>query len=176
MLYDCAERWHTGSALPIILIGVVGLGLLGPYSYLAGAMALDFGGRQGGATSSALIDGIGYLGGIFAGDSVARLAVHYSWGGVFVVLSRHQCCIGGGGGLAVSFSREGKRESLQANNVATVADEVIAIFEKRGESAYYGEDVSQLRTRACRRRIVPVGRVPAALWLWLLWCMTLGIF
>lgn len=28
--------------------------------------------------------------------------------------------------------------------MATVADEVIAIFAKRGESAYYGEDVSQL--------------------------------
>jgi OPA family glycerol-3-phosphate transporter-like MFS transporter len=77
----------TQGALPMILIGAVGLGLLGPYSYLAGAMALDFGGKQGGATSSALIDGIGYLGGIFAGDSVARLAVHYGWGGVFVVLA-----------------------------------------------------------------------------------------
>ncbi len=28
--------------------------------------------------------------------------------------------------------------------MATVADEVLAIFEKKGESAYYGEDVSQL--------------------------------
>ena len=43
---------HQGAqgALPLILIGVVGLGLLGPYSYLGGAMALDFGGMQGGAT------------------------------------------------------------------------------------------------------------------------------
>jgi OPA family glycerol-3-phosphate transporter-like MFS transporter len=82
-----ALKGGTQGALPMILIGVVGLGLLGPYSYLAGAMALDFGGRQGGATSSALIDGIGYSGGIFAGDSVARLAVHYGWGGVFTTLA-----------------------------------------------------------------------------------------
>jgi OPA family glycerol-3-phosphate transporter-like MFS transporter len=82
-----ALKSGTQGALPMLLIGVVGLGLLGPYSYLAGAMALDFGGRQGGATSSALIDGVGYLGGIFAGDSVARLAVHYGWGGVFMVLA-----------------------------------------------------------------------------------------
>lgn len=82
-----ALKSGTQGALPLILIGIVGLGLLGPYSYLAGAMALDFGGRQGGATSSALIDAIGYLGGIFAGDSVARLAVHYGWGGVFIALA-----------------------------------------------------------------------------------------
>ncbi len=77
----------TASTLPLVLVGVVGFGLLGPYSYLAGAMALDFGGKQGGATSSGLIDGIGYMGGILAGDSVARLAVRFGWGGVFVSLA-----------------------------------------------------------------------------------------
>lgn len=77
----------TQGILPIVLIGIVGLGLLGPYSYLAGAMALDFGGKQGGATSSALIDGIGYLGGILAGDTVARLSVHYGWSGVFIAMA-----------------------------------------------------------------------------------------
>jgi OPA family glycerol-3-phosphate transporter-like MFS transporter len=54
-------------SLPLIVIGVVAFGLLGPYSYLAGAMALDFGGSQGGATSSGIIDGVGYLGGVLAG-------------------------------------------------------------------------------------------------------------
>jgi OPA family glycerol-3-phosphate transporter-like MFS transporter len=65
---------HPGSQgmLPIVLIGVVGLGLLGPYSYLAGAMALDLGGRRGGATSSGLIDGVGYLGGVLAGVACLR--------------------------------------------------------------------------------------------------------
>ncbi len=77
----------TQGALPMLLIGLVGLGLLGPYSYLAGAMALDFGGKKGGATSSGLIDGVGYVGGIFAGDSVARLSVHYGWSGVFITLA-----------------------------------------------------------------------------------------
>jgi OPA family glycerol-3-phosphate transporter-like MFS transporter len=80
---------HTGTRgpLPIVLIGLVGFGLLGPYSYLAGAMALDFGGKQGGATSSGLIDGVGYLGGILAGDSVARWAVRFGWGGVFAIMA-----------------------------------------------------------------------------------------
>src|SRR6202034_1939199 len=60
---------------PIVMIGVVAFCLLGPYSYLGGAFALDFGGKQASAASSGIIDGIGYLGGVLAGDSVARLAV-----------------------------------------------------------------------------------------------------
>jgi OPA family glycerol-3-phosphate transporter-like MFS transporter len=80
---------HSGSQglVPIVLIGLVGLGLLGPYSYLAGAMALDIGGKRGGATSSGLIDGVGYLGGVLAGDSVARISVHSGWSGVFAALA-----------------------------------------------------------------------------------------
>ncbi len=75
------------SNLPLILIGIVGFGLLGPYSYLAGAMALDFGGRRGGATSSGVIDGVGYFGGVLAGDSVARLSVALGWRSVFAALA-----------------------------------------------------------------------------------------
>jgi sugar phosphate permease len=50
-------------------------------------MALDFGGKQGGATSSGLIDGIGYVGGILAGDGVARISVLFGWSGVFHALA-----------------------------------------------------------------------------------------
>ncbi|HEV3179408.1 MAG TPA: MFS transporter [Steroidobacteraceae bacterium] len=72
---------------PILTIGVVAFCLLGPYSYLGGAFALDFGGKQASAASSGIIDGIGYLGGVLAGDSVARLAVAFGWDGVFVTLA-----------------------------------------------------------------------------------------
>jgi sugar phosphate permease len=75
------------SNLPVVVTGVVGFGLLGPYSYLAGAMALDFGGLQGGATSSGFIDGVGYLGGILAGDTLARLSVGLGWRSVFAGLA-----------------------------------------------------------------------------------------
>jgi sugar phosphate permease len=75
------------SLLPLVAIGVVAFCLLGPYSYLGGAFALDFGGQQASAASSGIIDGIGYLGGILAGDSVARLAVTFGWDGVFVTLA-----------------------------------------------------------------------------------------
>jgi OPA family glycerol-3-phosphate transporter-like MFS transporter len=77
----------AGAALPVAFIAVIAFGLLGPYSYLGGAFALDFGGKQASAASSGIIDGIGYIGGVLAGDTVARLAVNYGWRGVFVALA-----------------------------------------------------------------------------------------
>ena len=61
--------------------------LLGPYSYLGGAFALDFGGKQAGAASSGIIDGIGYLGACSPADTVARVAGAFGWKGVFVALA-----------------------------------------------------------------------------------------
>jgi sugar phosphate permease len=81
---------HPGashSLFPVLMIGAVAFCLLGPYSYLGGAFALDFGGKQASAASSGIIDGIGYLGGVLAGDSVARVAVAFGWDGVFVTLA-----------------------------------------------------------------------------------------
>ena len=63
-----------------------GIWLLGPYSYLAGAMALDLGGSKGGAAASGLIDGIGYLAGILAGAGAARISVSFGWPAVFRLL------------------------------------------------------------------------------------------
>ena len=72
--------------LPVALVAVVGFVMIGPYSYLAGAMALDFGGKRGAATSSGIIDGVGYLGAILSGDAVARISLASGWQGAFVVL------------------------------------------------------------------------------------------
>ena len=47
----------------------------------------DFGGKQASAASSGIIDGVGYLGAVLAGDSVARVAVAFGWQGVFVALA-----------------------------------------------------------------------------------------
>jgi MFS transporter, OPA family, glycerol-3-phosphate transporter len=77
----------TGSLLPLIAIGTIAFCLLGPYSYLGGAFALDFGGKQAGAVSSGIIDGVGYLGAVVAGDSIARVSVAFGWKGVFVALA-----------------------------------------------------------------------------------------
>jgi sugar phosphate permease len=74
-------------AWPVLLVAFVAFALIGPYSYLAGALSLDFGGKQGSATASGLIDGVGYLGGILAGGAVARFSVTHGWQGAFMALS-----------------------------------------------------------------------------------------
>ncbi len=77
----------AGQVLPLILISLIGLLLLGPYSFLAGAMSLDAGGRKGAATASGLVDAIGYVGGTFAVWLTGRLAQQYNWNSAFVALA-----------------------------------------------------------------------------------------
>jgi OPA family glycerol-3-phosphate transporter-like MFS transporter len=77
----------AGLVLPVVMIGIIAFCLLGPYAFLPGAFALDFGGRQAGAVASGLVDGTGYLGGALAGTVMARLAVAFGWGGVFITLA-----------------------------------------------------------------------------------------
>jgi OPA family glycerol-3-phosphate transporter-like MFS transporter len=72
---------------PVVLVAAVAFLTLGPYSFLAGAIALDFGGKQGSGTASGLIDGVGYLGGVLSGDSMARISVRYGWNAAFLVLA-----------------------------------------------------------------------------------------
>jgi len=78
---------HGGSWWPSLLVGLVGFTLLGPYSYLAGAMSLDFGGKHGSATAAGIIDGFGYMAGWLSGDTVARISVHFGWRNTFLALA-----------------------------------------------------------------------------------------
>ena len=72
----------------LILVSMIGFLLIGPYSYLAGAISLDFGGKRGGATACGIVDGIGYLfGGVVAGKVVAKVSVLLGWQGVFKMLA-----------------------------------------------------------------------------------------
>jgi len=80
-------RPTTGSLVPLVLISLVGLLLLGPYSFLAGAMSLDAGGRQGAATASGLVDAVGYVGGTGALWLTGALAEHQGWGPAFLALA-----------------------------------------------------------------------------------------
>jgi sugar phosphate permease len=72
---------------PVGLVAATGFTVLGPYSYLAGATSLDFGGQRASATTCGIIDGVGYLGGVLAGDSMARVSVAFGWHGAFDVLA-----------------------------------------------------------------------------------------
>jgi OPA family glycerol-3-phosphate transporter-like MFS transporter len=72
----------------LALVATIAFLSIGPYSYLAGAISLDFGGKRGGATASGLIDGVGYLfGGVIAGKVVANVSHAMGWQGVFRMLA-----------------------------------------------------------------------------------------
>jgi sugar phosphate permease len=76
-----------GSLWPLIFISLAGLLLLGPYSFLAGAMSLDAGGRQGAATASGLVDAVGYVGATGALWLTGALAEHQGWSAAFLALA-----------------------------------------------------------------------------------------
>jgi OPA family glycerol-3-phosphate transporter-like MFS transporter len=77
----------NGGQWPLVFISLAGLLLLGPYSFLAGAMSLDAGGRQGAATASGLVDAVGYAGATGALWGTGALAEHQGWSAAFVALA-----------------------------------------------------------------------------------------
>lgn len=73
--------------IAIALVGATGFLLIGPYSLLAGAISLDFGGKRASAAAAGVIDGVGYLGGVLAGGGVASVAARFGWSGAFAALA-----------------------------------------------------------------------------------------
>jgi sugar phosphate permease len=69
------------------VIAGVGLFLLGPYSLMAGAIALDVAGRRGTATATGMIDGVGYLAGSAAPLLLGKIADRAGWSAVFDVFA-----------------------------------------------------------------------------------------
>jgi OPA family glycerol-3-phosphate transporter-like MFS transporter len=83
-----ALRPEGGPAAPAVaLVAGVAFLLIGPYSYLAGAIALDLGGKRASALACGIIDGVGYLGGVLAGAGVAQASVTWGWAGAFALLA-----------------------------------------------------------------------------------------
>ncbi len=78
---------HGNPWVPLALVTLFGFLLMGPYSYLAGAMSMDFGGEKGSATAAGIIDGVGYLAAVLSGDTMARVTVVYGWRNAFVGLA-----------------------------------------------------------------------------------------
>jgi len=76
-----------GLLLPLSMLALVSFLLIGPYSLLAGVMALDIGGKRAGATASGLIDGAGYFGAMLSGWGIGKLAEQFGWEGAFVSLA-----------------------------------------------------------------------------------------
>jgi sugar phosphate permease len=70
-----------------LLIAAIGLFLLGPYSMLAGVVALDVAGKRGTATATGIIDGAGYLAGTASGYVLGTIADRAGWSAVFDLIT-----------------------------------------------------------------------------------------
>ena len=99
----------TATLLPVALVALVGFLMIGPYSYLAGAISLDLGGKRGGATACGVIDGVGYLGAMAAGDTVARVTRDYGWSGTFQTLAAVAVLTSAGAALFFMMQRSGAK-------------------------------------------------------------------
>lgn len=67
-----------------VALGFVGFSLYGPYSMLAGAIALDFGSRYTSAAAAGIIDAVGAFGTIITGVGMGYLIDHYGWETAFL--------------------------------------------------------------------------------------------
>ena len=76
-------REPGGAVLPLVLVSAAAILMIGPYSFLAGAISLDLGGKVGSSTTSGLIDAAGYLGAIASGVGIGSLAQRAGWDAAF---------------------------------------------------------------------------------------------
>lgn len=78
---------QSNNELIVILIGLCGFFLLGPYSMSSGALTLDIAGPNAAGSATGLIDGLGYIGGAIAVWSAGRLSDSLGWSQVFMFLT-----------------------------------------------------------------------------------------
>jgi sugar phosphate permease len=71
----------------VLLLAFVGFTLYGPYSLLAGAIAIDLGSRHASATAAGIIDGVGYVGAILSGSGMGWLIDKLGWESSFLALA-----------------------------------------------------------------------------------------
>ena len=73
--------------LVVLLVGLSGFFLLGPYSMSSGALTLDIAGAKGAGSCTGLIDGVGYIGAAVAAWGAGKLSDVLGWSQVFWVLT-----------------------------------------------------------------------------------------
>jgi sugar phosphate permease len=71
----------------VVLLGLSGFLMYGPYSLSAGAMALDLVGARAIGTCTGIIDGVGYIGGAVASWGAGVMADQAGWREVFLALA-----------------------------------------------------------------------------------------
>ena len=137
---------HGNHWIAVSLVALVGFLLLGPYSYLAGAMSLDFGGKRGSATAAGIIDGVGYMGGWLSGDTLARITVHYGWRNAFLALAAASLLTAVVALVLAVHQRHRIVPAAEAYKMTELSsvDQVFAVLATGGGTAYFGEPVSVL--------------------------------
>lgn len=86
-LFGLRYATELGSVGFLVVLFIASFCLLGPYTFLAGAIALDVGGKRSSATASGLIDAAGYFAGMASGWGIGALAQRAGWAATFSVLS-----------------------------------------------------------------------------------------
>ena len=82
-----ATDLHGRPTLALTLIGLVALGVMGPYTFCAGVLALNLGGKRAGAASAGVIDAAGYLcGAVVSGEVAGHLVKHHGFAPLLDVL------------------------------------------------------------------------------------------
>jgi OPA family glycerol-3-phosphate transporter-like MFS transporter len=78
---------HEKPALALLLISLVALFVMGPYTFCSGVLALNLGGKRAGAASAGIIDAIGYLcGALISGRLAGQLVKQYGFAPLFDIL------------------------------------------------------------------------------------------
>ncbi len=75
ILYGLPDFFRVGLGLLTLAIGLIGFLVYGPYSLLAGVLAVEVRGRDYAATVAGWVDGIGYLAGVLSGQFFGLLLV-----------------------------------------------------------------------------------------------------
>jgi len=83
--YFIAQK-EINHSVVVILIGLCGFFLLGPYSMTSGALTLDIAGPKGAGSCTGILDGLGYLGGAVAVWGAGKISDNLGWSQVFVFL------------------------------------------------------------------------------------------
>lgn len=71
----------------VILLGLSGFFLLGPYAMSSGCLTLDIAGPKGAGSCTGLIDGVGYMGGALAAWGAGYVSDKLGWAEVFWILA-----------------------------------------------------------------------------------------
>jgi MFS transporter, OPA family, sugar phosphate sensor protein UhpC len=73
LLYALPALTQYGPWLPVAAVALIGFLAYGPYSLLAGVLSVEIRGKEYVGTVAGIVDGVGYLAGILAGQQFGRM-------------------------------------------------------------------------------------------------------